>query len=68
MKIRFIGRGNDLSISSIISDPAQDPHSYEADAQVLSHSRADIVIENGAGTTTSCRNFSPAPATRRLPC
>lgn len=42
--------GTHVEISSIISDPAQDPHSYEADAQVqLSLSRADIVIENGGG-------------------
>jgi zinc/manganese transport system substrate-binding protein len=43
--------GGDLvDVSSIISDPSQDPHSYEADAQVqLSLSKADIVIENGAG-------------------
>jgi len=43
--------GGDLvSVSSIIDDPAQDPHSFEADAQVqLALSKADIVIENGGG-------------------
>lgn len=43
--------GGDLvSVTSIISDPAQDPHSFEADAQVqLSLSKADIVLENGGG-------------------
>jgi zinc/manganese transport system substrate-binding protein len=42
--------GDDVTVSSIISDPSQDPHSYEANAQVqLSLSKADIVIENGGG-------------------
>lgn len=42
--------GDRASIVSIIDNPAQDPHSYEADARVqLELSRADIVIENGGG-------------------
>ncbi|WP_255461167.1 metal ABC transporter solute-binding protein, Zn/Mn family [Glaciihabitans sp. INWT7] len=43
--------GGDLvSVTSIISNPSQDPHSYEADAQVqLSLSKADVVIQNGGG-------------------
>jgi zinc/manganese transport system substrate-binding protein len=42
--------GTAVSVTSIISDPAQDPHSYEADAQVqLSLSKANVVIENGGG-------------------
>lgn len=43
--------GGDLvTVDSIISDPSQDPHSYEADAQVqLALSKADIVIQNGGG-------------------
>jgi zinc/manganese transport system substrate-binding protein len=42
--------GNLVTVTSIISDPAQDPHSYQADAQVqLSLSRADVVVENGGG-------------------
>jgi zinc/manganese transport system substrate-binding protein len=42
--------GGAVSVTSIISDPAQDPHSYEADAQVqLSLSKANVVIENGGG-------------------
>ena len=46
---RQIG-GNLVSVTSIISDPAQDPHSYEADAQVqLALSKANVVIENGGG-------------------
>jgi zinc/manganese transport system substrate-binding protein len=42
--------GDKVSITSIISDPAQDPHSYEANAATqLALSKADIVIENGGG-------------------
>jgi zinc/manganese transport system substrate-binding protein len=43
--------GGDLvDVTSIIDDPAQDPHSFEASARVqLELSRADIVIENGGG-------------------
>ncbi len=42
--------GNQVTIDSIISDPDQDPHSYQADAQVqLALSKADIVVENGGG-------------------
>lgn len=43
--------GGDLvEVTSIIEDPSQDPHSFEADARVqLMLSKADIVIENGGG-------------------
>jgi zinc/manganese transport system substrate-binding protein len=42
--------GDRVSVTSIISDPSQDPHSYEADAQVqLALSKADLVIQNGGG-------------------
>ncbi|MEO7123796.1 MAG: zinc ABC transporter substrate-binding protein [Lacisediminihabitans sp.] len=42
--------GSSVHVTSIISDPSQDPHSYEANAQVqLALSKADIVIENGGG-------------------
>jgi zinc/manganese transport system substrate-binding protein len=47
--VRQVG-GDRVSVTSIISDPSQDPHSYEADAQVqLALSKADIVIQNGGG-------------------
>src|SRR5438552_9736563 len=40
--------GDTVGVRSVISDPAQDPHSYEADAKTqLALSRARIVIENG---------------------
>ncbi len=46
---RQIG-GDDVSVTSIISDPAQDPHSFEADTRTkLAISRADVVIKNGGG-------------------
>jgi zinc/manganese transport system substrate-binding protein len=42
--------GTAISVTSIITDPNQDPHSYEANAQVqLALSRANVVIENGGG-------------------
>ncbi len=47
--VKQIG-GDAVTVVSIISDSAQDPHSYEANAQVqLALSKADIVIENGGG-------------------
>lgn len=42
--------GDKVSITSIISDPDADPHSYEANTQnQLALSKADLVIENGGG-------------------
>lgn len=43
--------GGDLvTVTSLITSSAQDPHSYEASAQDrLAISRADVVIENGGG-------------------
>jgi zinc/manganese transport system substrate-binding protein len=42
--------GSTVQISSIITDPDADPHTYEANAQTqLALSRAAIVIENGGG-------------------
>jgi zinc/manganese transport system substrate-binding protein len=43
--------GGDLvDVTSIIDNPAQDPHSFEASARVqLAVSKADIVIVNGGG-------------------
>jgi zinc/manganese transport system substrate-binding protein len=42
--------GTLIEVTSIIDDPSQDPHSFEADARVqLSLSKADVVIENGGG-------------------
>ena len=42
--------GELVSVTSLISTAAQDPHSYEASAQdQLALSKADLVIENGGG-------------------
>ena len=42
--------GDDAEITSIIDDPAQDPHEFEASPRVqLALSEADIVIVNGGG-------------------
>jgi len=42
--------GDAVSVTSIISDPSQDPHSFEADARTqLEVSRADLVVMNGGG-------------------
>ena len=42
--------GDAVKVTSIMDDPAQDPHSFEASAQdQLAISKADIVIENGGG-------------------
>ena len=42
--------GDKVTVTSIITDPAADPHSYEANAQnVLAVSKAALLIENGGG-------------------
>ncbi|AZQ40232.1 ABC transporter substrate-binding protein [Streptomyces cyaneochromogenes] len=42
--------GGKVAVTSIISDPDQDPHSYEASTQnQLALSKAKVVIENGGG-------------------
>lgn len=42
--------GDTVEVTSIIDDPAQDPHEFEANGRVqLALSRADVVIVNGGG-------------------
>ena len=42
--------GDAVTVTSIMSDPSADPHSYEANPQnLLALSKADIVIANGGG-------------------
>jgi zinc/manganese transport system substrate-binding protein len=42
--------GEKVKVTSIISDPDQDPHSYEANTQnQLALTKAKVVIENGGG-------------------
>ena len=48
--IASIVGGDHVDVTSVISDPSQDPHSFEADARTqLAVSKADVVIENGGG-------------------
>lgn len=47
--VELVG-GERVSVTSIISDPSQDPHSYEANTQnQLALSKAALVVENGGG-------------------
>nr|WP_229868196.1 zinc ABC transporter substrate-binding protein [Streptomyces chryseus] len=47
--VRQIG-GDRVRVVSIITDPAQDPHSYEAGTRnQFELSRAEVVVENGGG-------------------
>ncbi|MFJ4974768.1 metal ABC transporter solute-binding protein, Zn/Mn family [Streptomyces coeruleorubidus] len=47
--VRNIG-ADKVDVTSVISDPDQDPHSYEADTQnQLALSKAKVVVENGGG-------------------
>lgn len=42
--------GGAVTVTSILSDPNQDPHGFEADARTqLAISKAQIVVENGGG-------------------
>ncbi len=42
--------GNYATVTSIIDDPAKDPHDYQADARTqLAISKAQIIVENGGG-------------------
>lgn len=42
--------GEHVSVTTFISSPSQDPHSYEASSRdILLTSKADVVIENGGG-------------------
>jgi len=42
--------GDAATVTSIITDPSADPHSYEASTRTqLELSRADVVVENGGG-------------------
>src|SRR3954447_1346965 len=47
--VRAVG-GDRVEVTSVISDPSADPHSYEANVRTqLAVSRADLVVENGGG-------------------
>jgi zinc/manganese transport system substrate-binding protein len=47
--VKTIGGGH-VDVTSILTDPSQDPHSFEASSRTqLAVSKADILIENGGG-------------------
>lgn len=47
--VKTIG-GDAVTVTSILKDPSQDPHSFESSARTqLSVSKADLLIENGGG-------------------
>jgi zinc/manganese transport system substrate-binding protein len=47
--VRTVG-GDRVRVTSVIDDPAADPHSYEANVRTqLAVSEADLVVENGGG-------------------
>jgi zinc/manganese transport system substrate-binding protein len=47
--VKTIG-GDKVDVTSILTDPSQDPHSFEASSRTqLAVSKADILIENGGG-------------------
>jgi zinc/manganese transport system substrate-binding protein len=42
--------GDDVAVTSILTNPDQDPHSFEANPRTtLAISKADVIIENGGG-------------------
>jgi zinc/manganese transport system substrate-binding protein len=42
--------GDDVEVTAILTNPDQDPHSFEANAQTtLAISKADLIVENGHG-------------------
>src|SRR5690348_1175356 len=42
--------GDAAEVTSVITDPTADPHSYEANPQnQLALSKADVIVENGGG-------------------
>lgn len=47
--VQAIG-GGDVEVTSLIADPATDPHSFEANPRTqLAVSKADVIVENGGG-------------------
>lgn len=47
--VQAIG-GDHVSVTSVLDDPSQDPHSFESSARTqLAVSKADLLIENGGG-------------------
>lgn len=59
--------GELVSVTSLIHDPAQDPHSFEASARdQLAVSRAQLIVENGGGYDPFMRDLIQASGTDAL--
>ena len=61
--------GDAVNVTSVMSDPNVDPHEYESnveDAKAIAD--AELVVENGAATTTGWTSFSPRLPTLPASC
>ena len=59
--VQAIG-GDRVTVTSLIDDPAADPHSYEAPpAAAAAVARARLVVVNGGGYDDFAERLTPAP-------
>ena len=60
--------GNHVAVTSVLSNPNVDPHSYESNVQMgITVSKADLIIENGNGYDDWMdKILSSAPSSSRL--
>lgn len=57
--------GKAVSVTSILDDPSQDPHSFESSASTqLAVSKADLLIENGGGYDDFMTTLANASGTK----
>ncbi|OII22189.1 ABC transporter substrate-binding protein [Curtobacterium sp. MCBA15_016] len=57
--------GDHVSVTSILDDPSQDPHSFESSATTqLAVSKADLLIENGGGYDDFMTTLADASSTK----
>jgi len=57
--------GDHVSVTSILNDPSQDPHSFESSAKTqLAVSKADLLIENGGGYDDFMTTLADASSTK----
>ncbi|MGN6409720.1 MAG: metal ABC transporter solute-binding protein, Zn/Mn family [Curtobacterium sp.] len=57
--------GDHVSVTSILDDPSQDPHSFESSAKTqLAVSKADLLIENGGGYDDFMTTLADASSTK----
>jgi zinc/manganese transport system substrate-binding protein len=62
--VQSIG-GDHVSVTSILNDPSQDPHSFESSAKTqLAVSKADLLIENGGGDDDFMTTLADASTTK----